>query len=82
MSNSPVLGNTRLSPEEVNYMKCQLCNTINTGKVGTDQYYCWNCLVEFTMAGPDGFTAYFVDEEGALVSLSEMQNLETLTAES
>lgn len=53
-------------------MNCPLCNSIDTGKVGTDQYYCWNCLIEFTTKGPSGFTAYYVDEEGTLVSLSEM----------
>ncbi|MCR3923146.1 MAG: hypothetical protein NUK65_11640 [Firmicutes bacterium] len=53
-------------------MNCPVCNSIDIGKVGTDQYYCWNCLVEFTLSGTDGFTAYYVDEEGTLVSLSEM----------
>lgn len=53
-------------------MKCPICNSIDTGKVGTVQYYCWNCFVEFNMRGPNQFTAYYVDEEGALVSLSEM----------
>jgi len=50
-------------------MHCPLCNSIDTGKVGTDQYYCWNCLVEFRMDGSQGFTAYYVDEEGTLISL-------------
>jgi hypothetical protein len=40
--------------------------------VGTGQYYCWNCLHEFTMQGHQGFTAYYVDEEGSLVSVAEL----------
>ncbi|NLZ92549.1 MAG: hypothetical protein GX922_00825 [Firmicutes bacterium] len=54
-------------------MKCPLCNSVDTGKVGTNQYYCWNCLLEFTMDGPNEFTAYYVDEEGTLISLAEME---------
>lgn len=58
-------------PDRGENMNCPLCGTINTGKVGTSQYYCWRCLVEFTMNGQD-FTAYYVDEEGALVLLSDL----------
>jgi hypothetical protein len=50
-------------------MRCPLCGSIDTGKVGTGQYYCWRCLVEFNMTGPHGYTAYYVDEEGSLVAL-------------
>ncbi|HZK24673.1 MAG TPA: hypothetical protein VFC74_04720 [Oscillospiraceae bacterium] len=53
-------------------MKCPLCTSIDIGKVGTGQYYCWNCLLEFTMTSKNEFTAYYVDEEGTLVNLSEM----------
>lgn len=53
-------------------MKCPICASIDTGKVGTGQYYCWNCLVEFNFSGKRGYSAYYVDEEGALVSLSEI----------
>lgn len=53
-------------------MKCPICGSIDTGKVGTGQYYCWNCLVEFNFSGKRGYSAYYVDEEGALVSLNEL----------
>lgn len=53
-------------------MHCPLCGSIDTGKVGTGQYYCWNCLHEFCLQGKQGFTAFYVDEEGALVSISEI----------
>lgn len=63
-------------------MKCPLCNSVDMGKVGTGQYYCWNCLVELTINANNAnneYTAYYVDEEGTLVSLSEMtQNNQVL----
>ena len=52
-------------------MRCPVCNSIDVGKVETDQYYCWNCLHGFSLKGVDGFSAYYVDEEGALVSLAK-----------
>jgi hypothetical protein len=55
------------------FMNCPLCGSIDTGKVSTNQYYCWNCLVEFNMGGPNGFTAYNVDEEGTLVAINALQ---------
>ncbi len=62
-------------------MNCPLCSSIDTGKVATNQYYCWNCLVEFNLSGPEGFTAYLVDEEGTLVALSKTQSEETALTE-
>lgn len=62
-------------------MNCPICSSIDIGKVGTGQYYCWNCFVEFCMRGPNDFTAYYVDEEGTLVSLSEMAEVEDLVEE-
>lgn len=28
-------------------MNCPVCNSREVGKIATDQYYCWNCNVEF-----------------------------------
>lgn len=53
-------------------MRCPLCNGINIGKVGTAQYYCSNCLMEFAVHDSKGVTVYYVDEEGSLIALSEM----------
>ena len=52
-------------------VNCPICNSIDIGKVGTGQFYCWNCLMEFSVTAK-GFTAYYVDEEGTLISLSDM----------
>ena len=28
-------------------IRCPVCNGIQIGKVGNEQYYCWNCFLEF-----------------------------------
>lgn len=62
-------------------MNCPLCGSIDTGKVGTERYYCWNCLLEFCMQGPHGFTAYYVDEEGSLVCINQLTRENELVEE-
>ena len=62
-------------------MKCPLCRQIDVGKVGTGQYYCWHCLVEFTLNGRNEFAAYYVDEEGTLIDLQEMAQNSQLVEE-
>lgn len=52
-------------------MNCPLCHSIDTGKVGTEQYYCWHCLHEFCLHGEQGFTAFYVDADGCLIALNE-----------
>jgi hypothetical protein len=63
-------------------MRCPLCTSIDTGKVSTNQYYCWNCLIEFNLSGPDGYTAYHVDEEGTLVALNAPQAQDNIPEQS
>ncbi|HHU76633.1 MAG TPA: hypothetical protein GXZ24_07070 [Firmicutes bacterium] len=49
-------------------MICPVCGSNNTGKVGSDEYYCANCLLEFSKSGRK--TQYFyIDEEGSSVLL-------------
>lgn len=50
-------------------MKCPVCNGVQTGKVGVDQYYCWNCFVEFAVQ-KDGVEVYEVAEDGSLLAYS------------
>lgn len=41
---------------------CPICNGRAVGRVATDQFYCWNCLVEY-----DGNNKiYEVEEDGSL----------------
>lgn len=50
-------------------MNCPACNSRATGKVGVDQFYCWDCCVEFNQ-GPLGTRIYRLDEEGSLEELN------------
>ncbi|HEY3314306.1 MAG TPA: hypothetical protein VGL40_03355 [Bacillota bacterium] len=38
------------------------------GKVGTGQYYCWDCFIEFSLSGKGGPHLYRIDPEGTLVA--------------
>ena len=48
-------------------MNCPICGSKTTGKVGVDQYYCWDCCVEYKNHN-DEITVYEVDEEGTLIA--------------
>ncbi len=45
---------------------CPVCHGKTIGKVGTNQYYCWDCFLEFT-SGNKGIQVYQVDEDGSLI---------------
>ncbi len=40
------------------------------GKVGSDQYYCWNCFLEFNYAH-GRVNLYEVAEDGSLLAMDE-----------
>lgn len=48
-------------------MQCPICRGSQVGKVGSDQYYCWSCFVEFSTRG-DG-EVYEIAEDGSLLAL-------------
>ena len=43
-------------------MQCPICKGKALGQISIDQYYCWNCFVEFK----DEEHIYDVTEEGSL----------------
>ena len=47
-------------------MKCPVCGGKATGKVGFDQYYCWDCSIEFVPTA-DGFRMYRLEPDGTTV---------------
>lgn len=51
-------------------MRCPLCRSADTGKVGNNQYYCWQCLMEFKASSQQTGKMYFVEEDGSLVPVS------------
>ncbi len=38
------------------------------GKVGTGQYYCWDCFIEFNLPNKGGPHLFRIDPEGTLVA--------------
>lgn len=48
--------------------RCPQCNGRDIGKIGNNQFYCWNCYMEFALVG-DEVKIYHVDEDGSLVSV-------------
>ncbi len=51
-------------------MHCPACGTCDIGKVGTNQFYCWNCLLEFAKESEE-VTFYYVESDGTLVDINE-----------
>ncbi|MEL7566403.1 MAG: hypothetical protein AAGU27_16180 [Dehalobacterium sp.] len=47
-------------------MACPVCNGREIGKIGTNQYFCWNCLVEFN----DQEEVFEITEDGSLMNLN------------
>jgi len=58
----------------MNYV-CPNCKTKNIGKIGSHQYYCWECFIEFAVQG-DVLNLYEVEEDGSLSSLDDLFPLE------
>lgn len=51
-------------------MMCPVCGGKSTGKVGVDQYYCWDCFVEFRRQGSE-IQIFDVAEDGSLMVWDE-----------
>ena len=49
-------------------MNCPVCGSRATGKVGVDQFYCWDCCIEYKLDN-NGMEIYEVSEDGSLVTL-------------
>ena len=47
-------------------MNCPVCDGRAIGKVGVEQFYCWDCCVEFTTQ-TDKVVIYDLAEDGTLV---------------
>ncbi|MDR3288080.1 MAG: hypothetical protein LBT22_01485 [Peptococcaceae bacterium] len=48
-------------------MNCPVCSGRTTGKVGMEQYYCWDCCIEFSMQA-DKVVVYDLEEDGSLTA--------------
>jgi len=52
-------------------MHCPVCHRMDTGKVGSNQFYCSHCFVEFNVS-PQGVKLYYIDVDGSLVAMDEI----------
>ncbi|GAA0442719.1 hypothetical protein GCM10008983_19780 [Lentibacillus halophilus] len=50
---------------------CPNCNEKDIGKIGTHQFYCWNCLIELAI-WEDTLTIHEVEADGSLSSLDDL----------
>ena len=55
-------------------IRCPVCNGMQIGKVGSEQYYCWNCFMEFNF-NKGRLNLYEVAEDGTLVSMDKASEL-------
>lgn len=54
-------------------MQCPICRGKQTGKVGSNQYYCWSCFIEFSSHGEA--EVYEISEDGNLLALNTVEDL-------
>ena len=52
-------------------LKCPNCKSKDVGKIGINQYYCWECFIELTLV--EGLIkTHQVEEDGSLSSLDDL----------
>lgn len=47
---------------------CPQCGSRAIGRVAVDQYYCWECCIEFALSG-EAVRCFQVNEEGELLRI-------------
>ncbi|MFS0672902.1 MULTISPECIES: hypothetical protein [Ornithinibacillus] len=52
-------------------MRCPNCSSKDIGKIGSQQFYCWNCFVEMSVSGNE-LTVHQVEADGSLSSLNDL----------
>lgn len=61
-------------------MKCPNCSCADLGKIGINQYYCWNCFIELTFL-EGKLSLNQVEEDGSLTSLDDLFDDDQLSVE-
>ena len=61
-------------------MRCPLCCSADTGKVGSNQYYCWQCLMEFKTDLSQGQCMFYVEADGNLIPIPLKQSKTSQTS--
>ncbi|HEY3423308.1 MAG TPA: hypothetical protein VGL27_00820 [Negativicutes bacterium] len=50
---------------------CPVCGRRGIGKVGSEQYYCWDCCVEFVVSGQE-IKIFSVEVDGTLTVYDDL----------
>lgn len=50
---------------------CPNCQSKDIGKIGSHQFYCWSCFIEWSVSG-DKVSVFQVEEDGTLSSLDDL----------
>ncbi|GAA0354659.1 hypothetical protein [Bacillus horti] len=53
-------------------LSCPNCKGKDLGKIGTRQFYCWGCFIEFAVDEEKVVDVYQVEEDGSLSSLNDL----------
>lgn len=53
-------------------MNCPVCGGKSVGRVGIDQFYCWNCYLEYQVQGEE-IRVFSVAEDGSLVAYTSAE---------
>ncbi|MCG0239665.1 MAG: hypothetical protein L6E13_10885 [Firmicutes bacterium] len=48
-------------------MRCPECGSRSVGRVGAEQYYCWDCCVEFRVVRGE-VRVFYLDPDGELTA--------------
>jgi len=51
-------------------MRCPACGCVDVGRVGSNQFYCWNCFLEFSINSRQQVKFFYVQEDGNLLQLN------------
>ncbi|MDY0408547.1 hypothetical protein ACFFIS_03215 [Virgibacillus soli] len=52
-------------------MQCPNCQSKDIGKIGSTQFYCWNCFIEITMMN-EILNVHQIEADGSLSSLDDL----------
>ncbi|MCT2537652.1 DUF2797 domain-containing protein [Aquibacillus koreensis] len=52
-------------------MHCPNCKGKNIGKIGNQQFYCWNCFIELSLVN-EVLDVHQVEPDGSLSSLNDL----------
>ena len=56
----------------MNPLRCPMCNSRALGRVGVEQFYCWDCCIEFA-AGNDKVKLFEVQDDGSLMAIEDFE---------